>query len=116
MSRHASQRSGEVNELEPAFTPEFTPQKPALRKLPKKPPGKTRVEEVVEKRRREKGKKREKLLESFSKNGPKSKEGKRLVSMAKDKQEIEKNMPGKTKEDVFSKLKLISKKEKEEKK
>ena len=112
VSRHVSQRGIELQEQKPAFMPSYTPQKQALRK----PFGKTRVEEIVEKRRTEKEGKREKLLEAFGKKSPKPKEGKSLVSMAKEKQEIEKIMPGKTKEDVFSELKLISKKEKEEKK
>jgi len=112
VSRRVSQKGAAINEQEPGFMPSYTPQKQALRK----PLGKTRVEEIVEKRRMEKEEKREKLLEAFGKKSPKPKEEKRLISMAKERQEIEKFMPGKTKEDAFSKLKLISKKEKEEKK
>jgi len=112
VSRHMSQRSVNINEQEPGFMPSYIPQKQNVRKPLVKP----KVERVVEERRMEKEKKRGKLLEAFGKKSLKSKEEKSLVSMAKEKQEIEKIMPGKTKEDVFSKLKLISKKEKEEKK
>jgi len=111
VNKNMQQRSFEVNERLPDFSPAYKP----TQQVPRKPLVKTKVEDVVKERRKEKEAEREKLLEAFDNKSPKSKEGKHLISIAKDRQDIEKNMPGKSK-DVFSKLKSISKKERDSKK
>ena len=67
-----------------------------------------RSSEVVKKRSRAKTEKRAKLLEVFVKKKPKERE--KLISIAEEDDKVEKMMPDKKKSELFSKLKLISKK------
>jgi hypothetical protein len=98
-----------ISHIEPI--PTFT-QKPPQKK-PKKPP-------IFKKRQTEKHRKRERLFEVFGKkketekiSSSKDKKEKPLISKTKIKQETFEQKP---KEDVFSRLQLISKREKEKKK
>ena len=92
-----------------SFSQSNVPKSPALRKAPKV----AKISDVVKKRRLEKEERREKLMESFGRK--RAKPDKKLLSIKKEKDVIDKLMPGK-KDDVFSELKTISKKLKEKKK
>ena len=100
---------------EPLFTPGPIPKvQPRLQKpAPRKNLEKSRIEEVVRKRREKKRGEREKFFEVFGKKKTVKKE-KALISVGKSK--IKKIVIKKPKEDIFTELELISKKEEEKRK
>jgi len=109
LSEYIGQKPPEAEE-EARYIPEPIAPKAPLKRILRKPPEKRKIG-IVENRRMAKRKEREKLLGAFG-GRAKPKGGKKLISVAKEKAKIEKIMPGKKKEDIFSKLKLISKKKK----
>ena len=125
-----SSRKPTEEPIRPRFMPTYIPP----RSVQKPPMDKTNIQELVKKRRAEKEIKRQKLFEAFDKESkqepkkatkeiqektytkktPSTPEEKPYVSISKGKKKVvAKKLK---KEDVFSKLKLISKKEEEKRK
>jgi hypothetical protein len=104
--------------IEPSFTPRYAPSKP-VSKIPVK---KEKPKEVLIKRRTQKKTKRERLFDTFGKKKEIKPKENKLISIGKEKitkpmgqEKKTKPTPKKAKDDVFSKLKLISQKGKKSK-
>ena len=92
-------------QIKQSFIPQYAPSKPVSRM----PPQKVRTQKFIKKRRGKKREKRKKLFEVFGKRKQLKPSEKKLISIGKEKR-VKPIHEKVKKQDVFSKLRLISKK------